>query len=99
MTGARTWSTCTSTTSGRRSIVHSASPRSTRCEGPGIGCGRRSPEMGLPIKVRLTIAFSATMAVLLAVGGTLLYSEVARTLLHTTDNALRAQASLVQAGL
>lgn len=55
--------------------------------------------MQLPIKVRLTIAFSATMAVLLAVGGSLLYAHVARTLLHTTDNALRAQADLVQAGL
>jgi signal transduction histidine kinase len=55
--------------------------------------------MRLPIKVRLTIAFSATMAILLVAGGTLLYTEVARTLLHTTDNALRAQAALVQAGL
>jgi two-component system, OmpR family, sensor kinase len=55
--------------------------------------------MRLPIRVKLAAAFSLTMAVLLAVGGTLLYAEVGRALLGTTDNALRAQAGLVQAGL
>jgi heavy metal sensor kinase len=53
----------------------------------------------LPIKIRLTVAFAATIGVLLAIGGSLLYTELSRTLSRTTDNALRAQASLIEAGL
>ncbi len=55
--------------------------------------------MRLPVRVRLTTAFTVAMAALIVVGGAVLYEQVASSLLRTTDNALRAQASLVQAGI
>jgi heavy metal sensor kinase len=55
--------------------------------------------MRLPIRVRLTLAFAAVMAVLLAGAGAFLYARLGAELLHTTDSALRAQAAAVAAGI
>ncbi|MEA2581020.1 MAG: hypothetical protein QOE83_1912 [Actinomycetota bacterium] len=53
----------------------------------------------LPIRLRLTLVFSLCMAVLLAAAGTFLYRRLATELTQNTDAALRAQASVVAAGL
>ena len=46
----------------------------------------------LPVRVRVTLAFAAAMAVLLAAAGLLLYVEVGRTLTATVDRGLRSRA-------
>jgi signal transduction histidine kinase len=46
----------------------------------------------LPVRVRVTLAFSAAMAVLLAVAGLVLYLEIGRTLNATVDRGLRSRA-------
>jgi signal transduction histidine kinase len=53
----------------------------------------------LPIRLRLTLAFAASMACLLAAAGTFLYARLGAELLNTSDAALRAQAAVVSAGL
>lgn len=56
----------------------------------------------LPIRIRLTIAFAAAMAVVLGAAGTILYAQFQRDLDGEIDDALRAQAidiaALVDAG-
>jgi len=53
----------------------------------------------LPIRLRLTLAFASSMALLLAVGGAFLYVRLGAELLRTTDAALSAQAGTVAAGI
>ena len=53
----------------------------------------------LPIRLRLTLVFALCMTVLLAAAGTFLYRRLATELSQSTDAALRAQASVVSAGL
>jgi two-component system, OmpR family, sensor kinase len=57
---------------------------------------------GLPIRVRLTIAFAVVMAAVLAATGALVYTKFAHDLTVQIDSALRTQAediaALVQAG-
>ena len=55
--------------------------------------------MLLPIRIRLTVAFAAVMALLLAAGGAFLYARLGAELLRTTDAALRSQADVVAAGI
>ena len=53
----------------------------------------------MPIRLRLTLVFALCMTVLLAAAGTFLYRRLAAELSRSTDAALRAQASVVSAGL
>jgi len=52
---------------------------------------------GLPIRVRLTLAFAAALALLLASAGLLLYQHLGRSLDYAIDQALRARAADVAA--
>ena len=47
----------------------------------------------LPIRIRLTLPFALAMAAVLAALGAFVYVRVSATLLHTTDQALYAQAT------
>ncbi|MEP7060292.1 MAG: ATP-binding protein [Actinomycetota bacterium] len=53
----------------------------------------------LPLRLRLTLVFAASMAVLLAIVGTFLYVRLRAELTGTTDAALRAQSGVIAAGL
>jgi two-component system OmpR family sensor kinase len=55
--------------------------------------------MRLPIRLRLTLAFGAAMALLLTFAGVFLYLRLDSALLHTVDSALRVQADAVAAGI
>lgn len=55
--------------------------------------------MHLPLRLRLTLAFALSMAILLSGVGSLLYVRLAQDLRHTTDHALSAHADLIAAGL
>jgi two-component system OmpR family sensor kinase len=55
--------------------------------------------MRLPIRVRLTIVFTLTMAVLLSLTGGFLYFRLGAELLRTIDNSLLSQADAVAAGI
>ena len=53
----------------------------------------------LPARLRLTLAFAAAMAALLAVCGAAIYATVAATLLDELETGLRARAATVEADL
>ena len=53
----------------------------------------------LPIRARLTLVFAICMALLLSGVGTFLYLRLRTELLGSTDAALRAQSSVIAAGL
>ena len=55
--------------------------------------------MRLPIRLRLTIVFTLTMAVLLTVTGGFLYFRLGAEMLRTVDTALLSQADAVAAGI
>ncbi|HUZ26182.1 MAG TPA: ATP-binding protein [Streptosporangiaceae bacterium] len=55
--------------------------------------------MRLPIRLRLTIVFTLSMAVLLAVTGGFVYLRLGAELLRTIDAALLAEADTVAAGI
>jgi two-component system OmpR family sensor kinase len=55
--------------------------------------------MHLPIRLRLTIVFAVSMAILLAVTGAFVYFRLAAELLNTIDTALVSQADAVASGL
>ncbi len=55
--------------------------------------------MRLPLKLRLTLAFTVSMALLLAGAGAFLYVRLGTELLRSTDSALRAQADALVAGI
>src|ERR1700730_1561410 len=97
MTVARTSSMSTCGTCGRRSTGRSARIRWKRCGAPDTACGG-IPPMRLPIRLRLTIVFTLTMAVLLTVTGGFLYFRLGAEMLRTVDTALLSQADAVAAG-
>jgi signal transduction histidine kinase len=53
----------------------------------------------LPIRLRLTLVFTLSMAVLLAVAGSFVYLRLGAELRHSTDTALLTQADAITAGL
>ena len=55
--------------------------------------------MRLPIRLRLAIVFTVSMAVLLAVVGGFVYLRLAAELLHTIDAALLSEADAVASGI
>jgi signal transduction histidine kinase len=55
--------------------------------------------MRLPIRLRLTIVFTLTMAALLTVTGSFLYVRLGAELLRTVDAALLSEADAVAAGI
>jgi HAMP domain-containing protein len=55
--------------------------------------------MRLPIRLRLTLVFTVSMAVLLAVTGSFVYLRLGAELRHSTDTALLTQADAIAAGL
>ncbi len=55
--------------------------------------------MRLPIRLRLTLVFTLSMALLLAVAGWFLYTRLAAESLRTIDAALLSEADAVAAGL
>src|SRR3982074_2153482 len=98
MTAARTSSMSTCGTCGRRSTGRSARTRWKRYGAPDTACGGIAP-MRLPIRLRLTIVFTLTMAVLLTLTGGFLYFRLAAEVLRTVDAALFSEAAAVAAGL
>lgn len=55
--------------------------------------------MHLPIRLRLTLVFTLSMAVLLTVTGSFVYLRLGAELLRSTDTALLTQAEAVAAGI
>ena len=55
--------------------------------------------MHVPLRLRLTVSFALSMAVLLCGVGSILYARLAQDLRNTTDTAIRAHADVVAAGL
>jgi two-component system, OmpR family, sensor kinase len=53
----------------------------------------------IPIRLRLTIVFTLSMAALLAITGSLVYLRLGAELLRSTDTALLSEASAAAAGL
>src|SRR3990172_358358 len=54
--------------------------------------------MHVPIRLRLTLVFAFTMAIVLSVTGFFIYSRLATELLVTIDDGLRARGEVLSAG-
>src|SRR6476646_683196 len=93
-TAIPTSSTCMSATSGPRSIDRSDGGRSRPSAASAIDCGATRP-MAVPLRLRLTIIFTAGMAVVLVVVGAFLYTRLAADLLGSVDLGLRAKAQVL----
>src|SRR5216684_981777 len=80
------------TTAARTSSTSTSGTCGTKSTGP-------SARMRLPIRLRLTIVFTLSMAVLLTVTGGFVYFRLGAELLRTVDAALLAEADAVAAGI
>ena len=91
---ARTSSTSTFGTSGRRSIARSRARRSRRCAALDIAFGRTESVNRLPIRIRLALVFAVVMAVVLAALGAFLYVRLGSSLDGQSQKTSRAGALL-----
>src|SRR4051794_21857661 len=102
MSSRCTWGTCA-----RRSTAPSAAGRWRPGAGRATGCEttvrirrRLAPRLRrLPVRLRLTLAFSLGMATVLAALGAFLYMRLATDLLNATDLDLRARAGVIVTSL
>src|SRR5215470_3061139 len=97
-TGIRGSSKSTSAPCARRSIGRSGGPRWRRSAGSATGSGMTRWD-SLPIRGRLTIAFAASMAVVIGALSVFVYLRAGRDLLDTIDAGLRSRAEVLASGL